>query len=332
MAGPWAVAITIKTDGAFWSRAITGDLAPKLAGGQEGHGFPPGFHLLLLPLLFFPATALLPAAFWEGWKARAEPGVRFALCWLVPSWIIFELAPTKLPHYTLPLYGALAWLAAAGLSRPLGRWTRRRSAFWSVLPGVLLAVACAAVYANTHQGAAGDALAMTVVSIVIVLAAAAAGALVLSSRLGLAALVAALTLGIAAHGFIVAGELPALRAIWVSNELAAGLTKAGLNPRGGLIPGPVTIAVYGEPSAVFLLGAETELGDVGDAAEAISEGRPAVVEQRQDAAFHAELAADKLSASAAGVVQGYDYSVRRPVKLTLYQSDNPPLPSGQGAP
>nr|MCH1932911.1 hypothetical protein [Shewanella shenzhenensis] len=40
-------------------------------------------------------------------------------------WLLFELMPTKLPHYTLPTYGALAWLAAAALAQPLGprvRW------------------------------------------------------------------------------------------------------------------------------------------------------------------------------------------------------------------
>lgn len=331
--GPWAVAITVETDGGFWSRAISGDLAPKLAGGQEGHGFPPGFHLLLLPLLFFPATALLPAALWEGWKARAEPGARFALCWLIPSWIVFEIAPTKLPHYTLPLYGALAWLAAAGLMRALGPWSRSRSVFWSALPGLVLAAACAAVYAYAKPGAAGDALAMTILAGVLFLAAAVAGALVLTSRLGLAALAAAVGLGVAAHAVVVAGELPALREVWVSKALVAALDKAGLNPRtNGLTPGPVTIVGYGEPSAVFLLGTETELGDVGDAAEAISEGRPAVVEAGQDAAFQAELAADKLSAARAGVVQGYDYSVRRPVKLILYRSSVPPSAGAQGAP
>jgi 4-amino-4-deoxy-L-arabinose transferase-like glycosyltransferase len=53
--------------------------------------------------------------------------VRFALAWLIPAWLVFELSPTKLPHYPLPLLRALAWLAAAALSRPVGpraRWER----------------------------------------------------------------------------------------------------------------------------------------------------------------------------------------------------------------
>ena len=39
--GPWAWAVTVATDGGFWSAALGGDLAPKLAGGQETHGARP---------------------------------------------------------------------------------------------------------------------------------------------------------------------------------------------------------------------------------------------------------------------------------------------------
>ena len=59
---PWALAITVATDGGFWGVAVGGDLAPKLFGGQEGHGAPPGYFLLLSPVLLFPAALLLPAA------------------------------------------------------------------------------------------------------------------------------------------------------------------------------------------------------------------------------------------------------------------------------
>ena len=39
---PWAMAITVSTDGAFWTTAAASDVLPKLAGGQEHHGAPPG--------------------------------------------------------------------------------------------------------------------------------------------------------------------------------------------------------------------------------------------------------------------------------------------------
>ena len=56
---PWAIAIGIATDGAFFKDAIGGDLAPKLAGGAEQHGAPPGLYALTLPVFFWPGILLL---------------------------------------------------------------------------------------------------------------------------------------------------------------------------------------------------------------------------------------------------------------------------------
>ena len=76
--GPWAGAVTVATDGAFWTQAVASDLAPKLAGGQETHGAPFGYHALLTPILAFPLTLLLPTAR-QAMAPPNEPGVRFAL-------------------------------------------------------------------------------------------------------------------------------------------------------------------------------------------------------------------------------------------------------------
>jgi hypothetical protein len=59
--GPWAWAITVASDGAFWGAAIGGDLAPKLVGGHERHGGLFGYHAFLAPMLTFPGSLLLPA-------------------------------------------------------------------------------------------------------------------------------------------------------------------------------------------------------------------------------------------------------------------------------
>src|SRR6185312_3112586 len=138
---PWALAITVETDGGFWGMSVGGDLAPKLFGGQEGHGAPPGYFLLLSPVLLFPAVLLLPAAAVTGWRGRAEPAIRFALAWLIPSWLVFELVPTKLPHYTLPCFGAIAWLMAAALTRPMGALSRRVGAILNLAVGAGFAAA-----------------------------------------------------------------------------------------------------------------------------------------------------------------------------------------------
>ena len=323
--GPWATAITVKTDGAFWLGSIGRDMASKLVGGDAGHGGPPGLHSLVAILLMFPATALLPAALVQGWKARAEPGVRFALAWLLPTWLVFELLPTKLVHYPLPAYGALACLAAVALARPIGRWSAWIGAGLSLIAATV--VAAVAAVAEARYGEAASLNWSLATEILAVLAGLAGAAVVLSHRPRVA-LAAALALGITAHAAL-AGLAPQLGAIWLSRRIVTALDQAHLNPRDGLIPGPVTVVGYAEPSLVFLLGTGTDLGDVGDAAEAISEGRPAVVEQRQDEAFRRELADDGLRASAAGSATGLDYSTGRADMLTVYRSDNPPDPRAQ---
>ena len=316
--GPWALAVTVTTDGAFWTGAVMGDMVSKIRAGQESHGAPPGLHLLLSPLLLFPATALLPAALVHGWRARETTAARFALCWLVPAWVLFELAPTKLPHYTLPLYGALAWLMADALTRPIGRVARISGVVLSGLAG--LALAAAGVVLAKLYGT-GPAFAWANVAAVLALAAAAAGGFaVLQERRAAPALLAALGLGLVAHDVLAAGVAPRLRPLWVSTRTAAALKRAGIDPRNGVTPGPVAVAGYEEPSLVFLLGARTELGDAQAAAAAISDGRPAIVEARQLPAFLSELKVDDASATPVGEVNGLDYSKGHAVSLFLYRS------------
>ncbi len=322
VAGPWAVAISVKTDGAFWGHAIGGDVAPKLRGSQEGHGAPFGTHALISPLLLFPFAALLPAALVGGWKARGEPAVRFALCWLIPAWLVFELTPTKLPHYTLPTYAALAWLAVAALDRPVGAASHWIGVGLSVLGGLAWAGIALAIQSRFGDGAS-LVWALAAASLA-ALAAAAAAAMLLSPERRWSLLAAACGLGVLAHGALTGGLAPRLQPIWVSPRIVALLDRAKLNPNEGLTPGPVTVIGYSEPSLVFALGTETELGDAGDGAEAISEGRPVVVEQRAQAGFLAELAADRLKASPVSQVSGFDYSSGKKDMMILYRSDSPP--------
>jgi 4-amino-4-deoxy-L-arabinose transferase-like glycosyltransferase len=120
---PWYVAIWQATDGKFFSDAIGQDLAPKLAGKSENPGIPPGAHLLISPLIMWPGSLLIPPAAWASWSLRKDPRVRLLLAWLIPGWLMFEAAPAKLAHYTLPVHGAIVLLGAIGLVA--GAWQRR---------------------------------------------------------------------------------------------------------------------------------------------------------------------------------------------------------------
>jgi 4-amino-4-deoxy-L-arabinose transferase-like glycosyltransferase len=157
MTVPWYIAVQIATDGEFLSEAVRVDLGEKLVDAAEGHAGPFGMHTAALPLLFWPGTLLLIPGIWlavtkvlprrksaapvaatqEGARAAATHAAvdkeaaawRFLLCWAIPAWIVFEIAPTKLVHYTLPMYPAFALMAGGAAdhwfstnSWKYGRW------------------------------------------------------------------------------------------------------------------------------------------------------------------------------------------------------------------
>lgn len=325
--GPWAWAVTVATDGAFWSTAIMGDLAPKLTGGHETHGGLPGYHLLGLGLLAFPMTLLLPAAVVVGWTRRREPGVRLALCWLIPAWIVFELTPTKLVHYPLPLYGALAWLAAAALRDPIGPGARMAGAGLGGLAGLVLAGIC---FVLLSQFGAGADVSAGAAAGGLLAAAGLVGGFMLLSKAPHGAIVTAMVLAILGHGALAGGLAPGLAPLWSSNRVAAILESERLLPRQGRAPSPVAVAGYAEPSLVFALGTSTHLGTAADAAQAIATFRPAVVESAQDAAFRAALDARDLRVRMVRQVDGLNYSKGRRVSLRIYVNDAP-RPAAPGA-
>lgn len=312
--GPWAGAVTVATDGGFWSQAVMSDLAPKLTGGQESHGAPPGYHALLTPFLVFPMTLLLPAAAVGAWRYRAEPGVRFALAWLIPTWILFELLPTKLPHYLLPAYGALAWLAARALAEPIGTVARWLGAGLSAVVG--LALAAGVIYLLSAYGDASDAWAATLAGGLLA-AAGLVGGYLLVRRAQRTAVIFALALGVLGHATLAAGFAPRLDPLWLSARLEQAMQANRLLPRQGA-EAPVAVAGFAEPSLVFALGTATELDGPAEAAKAVVENRPAIVEEREDKAFHAALAARGGRARQVATVAGINYSKGDPVTLRVY--------------
>ncbi|MCC7267209.1 MAG: glycosyltransferase family 39 protein, partial [Caulobacteraceae bacterium] len=86
-------------------------------------------------------------------------------------------------------------------------------------------------------------------------------------------------------------------------------------------------AGYAEPSLVFGIGAQVNLGGPLDAADAIAEGRPAIVEDRETAPFRLRLAQQGARAREVGVVEGLDYSNGDEVRLTIYAPVEAPSPA-----
>ena len=317
MIGPWAFAIGAATEGRFFAEAAGADMLAKVGAAQESHAGPPGYHLLLAPVLAFPFAALIVPGLVAAFRLRTEFSVFFLIAWLVPGWLIFEIAATKLPHYVLPLYPALAGLAALAALRPdaAPRAAWRAGAALYAAAGFTLSGAMAALplFVGAELSLIGVAAAILIAGL----------CLAATVRFWRAKPLAGAALSIPAAGILavalLAFVLPGLRPLAVSPQLSAALDEAGLHPlRDGAAP--PALAGYYEPSAIFLLGTKTTLGNGVDAADAlIDRGAAALVEAHEQAAFAARLNERGARAAPVAVIDGFNYSKGARVNVTIFR-------------
>lgn len=114
-----------------------------------------------IPILlggFMPWVSLLPAAFRRGWQK--EDGRfqlnRFLLIWSVFIFAFFTKSSSKLPSYILPMFPALAFLAAQCIAKLEPRQLR-----WHIVPSLflgLLMLIAMPIVANLEQGGGREAL------------------------------------------------------------------------------------------------------------------------------------------------------------------------------
>ncbi|MGC9953508.1 MAG: glycosyltransferase family 39 protein [Rhizomicrobium sp.] len=315
---PWLVAIAVQSHGQFFEQSLGHDFATKLQGGQETHGAPPGYYLLLTTFSFWPATLFLLPAVGAAVARRGEPAMRFLLAWAGANLLLFELVPTKLPHYILPAYPALAMLAALWALAPRDdaepRW--RRVLFYLAPIQFLLAIAvfAAALILLPDLYGSGTTWWLIAVSCGFAILGIAA-AIFLFRRSNLWALACALGCVLIIYPAITLGVAPRLDQLWVSPRAAAAEKKLA---RSG--DPPPALAGYVEPSLVFLLGTETRQTDGRGAAEVgAAQGGLALVEDSERSSFLAHLAELDADASQVGSVSGFNYSRGRHVHIRIYR-------------
>jgi 4-amino-4-deoxy-L-arabinose transferase-like glycosyltransferase len=318
---PWFVAIYARTGGAFFVDAIGHDMLAKVAMSQEAHGAPPGLYFLLFFITFFPGSVLAALAAPAVWTVRREPAARFLLAWLLPSWLVFELVVTKLPHYVLPLYPAIAILTAGAVeSKVLSRrtWLVRGTIWWFLVPIIvsIIALVAAIVIARELAFPAWPFLAAAIVC----------GLLAWqyyeddgAERAFTRAVAAILLVAIGMYGFVV----PALTPLFPSVALAAVLRHSGCaHPLAAS-------AGYEEPSLVFLAGTPTRLTDAAGAADFLREGgdcRFAFVEARQERAFALRAEAIGLRYRREAPISAFNISRGRRVAIGVFRSAEGELP------
>jgi len=294
---PWFIAISVETSGRFFLDMMFGDIAPKLVSGDEGHFALPGYHLFLLPFLIFPATYALPAAARLAWETARSPrndtthaNLRFLVAWAVPTIIFFELAPTKLPHYVLPAYPAIALLCGAGLTAMLGRQWRTAHPAGVVLFGVagLVIVGLTATAAIFMPGDFGADLRRAISAALVGVGAVAAAFTALMMLKRPAAKAAVLVACALVLSFSLRDRIwPEARELNVSSETVAALTRARLTPTDAR---PLWVVGYSEPSLVFMTRTSIRTVSVREAGERARVGDAVVVEARVLPDFDATLA------------------------------------------
>jgi 4-amino-4-deoxy-L-arabinose transferase-like glycosyltransferase len=315
---PWFLAIMGRAGNTFLAESVGRDLLGKIISVQEAHGAPPGYYFAFFWLTFWPGATLAAMAVPGVWAARREKGAKFLLAWIVPAWILLELVITKLPHYVLPLYPAIAILIAGVVDTNIlarQRWLTRGAGSWFFMPMVIG------------------------IGMVIVL-------VVFGRQLGLFAwpfIVASMIFGLWAWRLFEAdgAEHSLLRGIVASVLLTFGIyafiipyiatafpsaTLSHILREANCKDPQVAAAGYHEPSLVFLAGTSTRLADGTDAAEFLRSGgcRFALVEARHERAFLRRAELIGLRYAPPQRFEGYNYSNGRAVSFGVYRAEGAP--------
>lgn len=334
---PWVLLVTAATNGAFLDIAIKGDFINKLQSGQESHGMPFGAHLIFLLIVFWPGSLIIARAIPGIWAHRKSPTTRFLLAWIIPFWLLIELTPTKLPHYSLPVLPALALLIAffglpaAPPSHPRWRnysgqsslgfaWHMIRSLFsppvlitiyeylvlvLGVVLGMLVFIAASLYGGSMIWG--GLAFLMAVICSIL-------GWFWRRNASRPVYLAAMLISAAGFHAVTFGGVLPGMSDLHLAPRIKAELVSKDL------LDHQIAVAGYHEPSLVFALGQDILLFTPDQAAVFLAEAEDsiAIIEDKSAPLFLDILGNLNINVIQHGAIEGYNYSRGQPVRLVIY--------------
>jgi 4-amino-4-deoxy-L-arabinose transferase-like glycosyltransferase len=351
---------------ATYLRIVYDETLGRSTGAKEGHWGPPGYHLVLLTVLLWPGSLLtglgIAHAFRRAFPTRSgaprssstsasargsrlgrflarlrtpnfHTASRFLLCWIIPSWLVFELVSTKLPHYTMPLYPALALISARAVFaahrgvlkglRDLG--TRIGFAIWWLVGvAATLGLTIIIIVAGRVDQASSIVTALrpyALPGIVIVIALFAAGRSLARGfylRAQFQSLAAVVIWGATILQFI----LPGAQRFWISPRIAESInTQALWNPDVyGEHDVFLNVTGFNEDSLIFLLRGAIQSSDNEQLVERVFMFRvPGPVAVRADSSVVPKLAKPKEGAR----IRGINYSNGERVNIIILERDRP---------
>jgi 4-amino-4-deoxy-L-arabinose transferase-like glycosyltransferase len=324
----WLIPFSVAANSNFLMDMIHGDLLPKVLGGQQSHGMPPGYFLFIFPLMFWPGSLFFGYGCYYGIQKKCQPSERFLLTWIIPIWILFELIPTKLPEYVLPIYPAVALLCARGIiaagispkanekiSRWWFYWLPTYNVIWLLYSLVFAGFILFIPYYIEHQWQPWAFFS----AIIICISAIVAVFLTWQKKMLMAVnvLILAVILSVPPLFQIV---LPTLSNLWLSEKVAFMIQKTNSNILTK--QHPLFSIGYGEPSLVFILGTnKVQYASLPQLSDALVNNKPGLILVAEP---FLTLVEDILLQSQSHwrqikVIKGFNYSDGKWMKLSLIQ-------------
>jgi hypothetical protein len=322
IAAPWFIAISLASHGAFMQQSAGHDFLAKIWQGQDRGIIPPGLHLLVFPIMFFPFSLFALLSFSCAWKARREPSVAFCLGWIIPTWIVFELSLTKLPHYVLPTYPAIAMLTAKVLTdnssafiQPVRLWLSTTTRVWWGIVGIALAGLVAILpYLLDSSIHEPEIITGSILVIFVCLS----GLIIRKSPLATFSL---MTIGCLGFYTMVFGyTLPNLHNFWMSRDILSASEAARPCATTHIISAP-----YSEPSLIFMAGTNTVTTPSGSvAADQLKQDQCAIalLDKDKSTAFLESFKKGARQPFPVGTVHSYNLGNNKWRELILYGFPN----------
>lgn len=359
--GVWVGLVANEVGWETYFKTIYDETIGRSMSPKEGHAGPPGYHLLLASALFWPGSLLTGLALVRTWQhgmgpteSRAESGLSdeprpdvswfermwgaikrrlqhgaqgrqaelYLLAWTIPAWLFFEFAvATKLPHYTMPLYPALALMnGRAVFTATFGAMatvttlmSRVGYVVWSVL-GMAISLAPVGIWwkVNNETGIVEFAIALLPAVCMLIAVTIAWKSIFRGIRHGanrgqfisaqFASVAGAVVLAAVLCGMV----LPNTPRLWVSKFVSQQVQQ--IDPERKR---PLAAAVYHEDSLIFNTQGRVQRINAGDVAEWLKENPMGIL------ILPKEMAERQPGLRLRGEVSGFNYSNGRTVYLSI---------------
>lgn len=327
LSSSWLLFVSQAEHSNYLNQMIAKDLWPKLISGHESHGGPPGYHLLLLPLTLWPTSLFLwPSLLWA-WQYRLNPHVKFMLAWLLPTWIVCELIPTKLPQYILPIFPVLCIFAANALfnktenqqKNSASLWLRLLYLGWAIL-GLCLASIFILLPYFLQQPLSNLNIIGALLMIVMTLF-----SLYYSYRQHFLSSVCVTVAGaMMIYALTFQYFLPSLSPLWLSEKIESAVKSYAISQPS--TQAPLLALDYTEPSLVFLIGTSavkfTTLNELATLLPRTTPHQLILIAEPQLSSLYTIATNSKITLHELTRINGFNYSKGKWTHLILLEKSN----------